>query len=178
MISKVNWNSFHRFLQISNVEFNGTNENNTVHTFVFDFSIEVTLVSDEMKTKEKVWDVFHKCLTLSIWCNIPVPPFTVSFLWKHHLWIVVSSQYLMTSENSLWFFTMTSLLDLPLELLHYVLDFLPLSSVYRLGAVCRHLHRLVHQDDEFWRRRVKLELQLRLLNPDWQCSYKEEVEYT
>jgi hypothetical protein len=62
----------------------------------------------------------------------------------------------------------TTLLDLPLELLHYVLDFLPLSSVYRLGSACRHLHRVIHQDDEFWRRRVKLELHLKLLNPEWQ----------
>ena len=73
---------------------------------------------------------------------------------------------------------MVSLLDLPLELLHFVLDYLPLSSVYRLGAVCRNLHRLVHQDDEFWRRRVKLELQLRLLNPDWQWEQKEETNFT
>ena len=69
---------------------------------------------------------------------------------------------------------MTTILDLPLELLHYVMDFLPLSSVYRLGSACRYLHWVIHQDDEFWQRRVKLESHLWLLNPDWQSAPREE----
>ena len=175
MISKVNWISFHRYLQICIVEFNGTNENNTHICFRTKWRWCLTK-----------WRRRRRCET----CFTSAKPFSSDVTYQS---LLLRSRLLesIISEFSfqaiiLWqvkihcefFFTMTSLLDLPLELLHYVLDFLPLSSVYRLGAVCRHLHRLVHQDDEFWRRRVKLELQLRLLNPDWQCSYKEEVEYT
>ena len=41
--------------------------------------------------------------------------------------------------------TESGLLDLPLEILHIVLDLLDLASIYQLGAACRGLHRLIHQ---------------------------------
>ena len=41
--------------------------------------------------------------------------------------------------------TKSGLLDLPLEILHKILDILDLASVYQLGAACRGLHRLIHQ---------------------------------
>ena len=41
--------------------------------------------------------------------------------------------------------TISGILELPLEILHIVLDLLDLASIYQLGAVCRSLHRLIHQ---------------------------------
>ena len=41
--------------------------------------------------------------------------------------------------------TESGLLDLPLEILHIILDLLDLASIYQLGAACRGLHRLIHQ---------------------------------
>ena len=41
--------------------------------------------------------------------------------------------------------TENGLLDLPLEILHIILDVLDLASIYQLGAACRGLHRLIHQ---------------------------------
>ena len=39
----------------------------------------------------------------------------------------------------------SGILELPLEILHIVLDLLDLASIYQLGAVCRSLHRFIHQ---------------------------------
>ena len=58
------------------------------------------------------------------------------------------------------------LLRLPLELLHSVISLLPLDSIHHLGATCRHLHRLIHQDDLLWRFKVKKRLRLKLLAGD------------
>jgi len=55
------------------------------------------------------------------------------------------------------------LLQLPLEILYIVLDLLDLASIYQLGAACRGLHRIIHQDDNLWRRRVRRQLQIRFL---------------
>ena len=41
--------------------------------------------------------------------------------------------------------TISGILELPLEILHIVLDLLDLASIYQLGAVCRSLHRFIHQ---------------------------------
>ena len=41
--------------------------------------------------------------------------------------------------------TIGGILELPLEILHIVLDLLDLASIYQLGAVCRSLHRFIHQ---------------------------------
>lgn len=68
-----------------------------------------------------------------------------------------------------------SLLDLPEELLHRIITLLPLSSVYYLGAVCRYLHRIIHQDDSLWQRRVRRRLQLHLVDADLGLEATETV---
>ncbi|TRY73158.1 hypothetical protein TCAL_02201 [Tigriopus californicus] len=43
---------------------------------------------------------------------------------------------------------------LPLEIFYHILSHLPLSSIYQLGATCRHFHAKIHQNESFWRFKV------------------------
>lgn len=49
------------------------------------------------------------------------------------------------------------LTSLPLEVFYEVLSHLPLSSVYQLGATSRSLHRAIHQNENFWKFRLRVE---------------------
>ena len=58
------------------------------------------------------------------------------------------------------------MLDLPEELFVHILDYLPLSSIFKLGATNRSFYQRIHQNEIFWRRRVKIELRLSLDQED------------
>ena len=52
------------------------------------------------------------------------------------------------------------MLDFPEELFVHILDYLPLSSIFNLGTTNRSFYQRIHQNEIFWRRRVKIELRL------------------
>ena len=52
---------------------------------------------------------------------------------------------MQTRSHNITEMTKNDLLELPLEILHIILDLLDLASIYQLGAACRGLHRIIHQ---------------------------------
>ena len=60
-----------------------------------------------------------------------------------------------------------ALLTLPQELFLEIIQYLNLSSVHQLGAVCKDLHQKIHQNEELWFRRVRFELKLFIIDPDY-----------
>ena len=52
-------------------------------------------------------------------------------------------------DNGSWF------QGLPLPILEQILDNLELSSAWRLGGTCKYLHKVILEDDEYWRRRAR-----------------------
>ncbi len=67
------------------------------------------------------------------------------------------------------------LLSLPVELLHQVMSLLPLSSIYHLGSVNKHLHRVIHQDDRVWRFKVRQSRRLRMWDREEEECQEESV---
>ena len=71
--------------------------------------------------------------------------------------------------------TSASLINLPEEIFLEILQFLPLSSIFQLGAVSKFLHEKIHQNESLWLRRVKHELKLVIIDPDYSgqicCDY-------
>lgn len=63
--------------------------------------------------------------------------------------------------------TSASLINLPEEIFLEILHFLPLSSIFQLGAVSKFLHEKIHQNESLWLRRVKHELKLVIIDPDY-----------
>ena len=60
-----------------------------------------------------------------------------------------------------------NLLSLPQEIFLEVIQYLPLKSIHTLGAVCRDLHLKIHQNEHFWLRKVRQELKLITIDPDY-----------
>ena len=54
----------------------------------------------------------------------------------------------------------TMLESLPEELFIHILDYLPLSSICQLGATNLHLYQRIHQNENFWTRRLRFELKI------------------
>jgi hypothetical protein len=69
--------------------------------------------------------------------------------------------------------TVTSMLNLPEEVFVFILEKLPLSSIHQLGAVCHGLHLRIHQNGYFWHRKVRQQLDLFVLDPDYGLKDQE-----
>ena len=56
--------------------------------------------------------------------------------------------------------------SLPLELIYLILSFLPLSSVYKLGATNKHFYGLISTNQHFWRFKLFRRHAIKLRSPD------------
>ena len=52
---------------------------------------------------------------------------------------------------------------LPSLVMEKVLDFLDLPSAWRLGTTCKYLHRVILEEDKYWRRRARQTLRIQLV---------------
>ena len=67
-----------------------------------------------------------------------------------------------------------SLVHLPEEIFLEILQYLPLKSICQLGAVSKFLHEKIHQNESLWLRRVKQELKLVIIDPDYSGQIRSD----
>ena len=59
------------------------------------------------------------------------------------------------------------LVNFPEEIFLQILDLLPISVIYQLGATCRILHQKVHANEYFWQRKVRQKLKVLVIDADY-----------